>query len=257
MSMQSPVRAVAIGLLAMLVVPVSLLALAYLANWRKEHTFTESNRELLGHPVDVVFLGDSITTLWTFPQPHPLFATHPGYVNRGISGDRAALMILRMPQDVFALKPKTVVFLGGINDLKSRLVPNALSFLSTAEVEASIRIVADLARAHGERLILCSLTPVDEGMAMSQLGIGLGRLRPKQVLTVNRWIENFAQKRGLTYVDLYSALEDGHGRMRSDLSDDGLHPNDAGLDRMAPLLERAIEARTLVGDSAGSTEETH
>jgi putative IMPACT (imprinted ancient) family translation regulator len=48
----------------------------------------------------------------------------------------------------------------------------------------------------------------------------------------------------LTYVDLYSAMDDGHDRMRADLTDDGLHPNNAGFDVMEPLIQNAIEAKT-------------
>jgi lysophospholipase L1-like esterase len=34
---------------------------------------------------------------------------------------------------------------------------------------------------------------------------------------------------------------DGKGMLKRDLSDDGLHPNNAGFAVMAPLAEKAIE----------------
>ncbi len=232
----------AIGLV--MVLPSSLLATAYLMNWNNEHYYAASNREMNGRQVNVVFLGDSITALWSYPKLRHLMAVHPGYVNRGISGDHAALMVLRMPQDVFALTPRTVVFQGGINDLKARSVPNALRFLMPYEVEVSTYIVTEMTSAHHERLILCSLTPVDEKMAVIKLGLGSDEIRSNQILAVNTWIKSLAQSHGVTYVDYYSAMNDGHDRMRGDLTDDGLHPNDAGFALMEPLIQQAIDRDT-------------
>ena len=46
----------------------------------------------------------------------PFFPGKP-YVNRGISGQTTAQMLLRFYPDVIALKPKVVVFLAGTNDI--------------------------------------------------------------------------------------------------------------------------------------------
>ena len=60
----------------------------------------------------VVFMGDSITDGWgrgQFTQSAPFFPGKP-YVNRGISGQVTAQMLLRFYPDAIALKPKAVVF---------------------------------------------------------------------------------------------------------------------------------------------------
>lgn len=225
---------------ALLGLPFVLAVAVYAIGWKDLHFYRQANRFLRDRPVDTVFLGDSITALWTYPSPRHLFVEHPEYVNRGISGDHAALMLLRLPQDVFALHPRTVVFLAGINDLKARAVPNAFRSAMTYEVEMSIRAAAYLVRRHHERIILCSLTPVDPDRAMRTLGIGAGHLRPDQISAVNKWTEAFAARHGLTYVDYYSALSDGHDRLRGELTDDGLHPNAGGFAIMAPIVEQAI-----------------
>lgn len=225
----------------LLSLPVSIVSLAYLMNWKNEHLYAERDRAMIGKRVDVVFMGDSITALWAYPRPGHLFESHPEYVNRGIPGDHAALMLLRMPRDVFALRPRTVVFLGGINDLKAKSATNALRFLMPIEVEASIEIFAYMAKLHHERLILCSLTPVDERRLLMSLGVPPERIRHDQILAVNAWIEGFARSHGLTYVDYYSAMTDGHDRMPSDLTDDGIHPNASGFSVMEPIIQRAIQ----------------
>jgi lysophospholipase L1-like esterase len=234
-------RAIAWIFFGLITLPVVVLATVYLCNWKTEHHFTEENRTVIGHPVSVVLLGDSVTAGWNYPQPRHLFLAHPDIVNRGIVGDHIEVMILRMPNDVFPLRPKTVVLLGGINNLKSRTIPNPLRFLAPIEVETGIRVAAALAKAHHERLVLCSITPVDEPRARVILGIGLNKVKAEQILAVNAWMKNYAQEHGLSYVDYYSAMTDGHDRMRPELSDDGLHPNNAGYAVMEPILMQALD----------------
>ena len=234
-------RAIAWIFFGLIVQPVVILATVYLCNWKTEHHFTEENRKVIGHPVSVLLLGDSVTAGWSYPQPRHLFLAHPDIVNRGIGGDHIEIMILRMPKDVFPLQPKTVVFLGGINNLKSRTIPNFLRLPAPIEVETGIRFVAALAKAHHERLVLCSITPVDEPRARVTLGIGPNKVNTEQILAVNTWMKDYAQEHGLSYVDYYSAMTDGHDRIRQELSDDGLHPNDAGYAVMEPILMQAID----------------
>jgi lysophospholipase L1-like esterase len=235
-------RTIAWIVFGLLALPALLLAGVYLSNWNSEHHFAEENRQFIGHPVSVVLLGDSVTAGWSVPQPRHLFLTHPGIVNRGISGDHVGIMILRMPSDVFSLHPRTLVLQGGINDLKSRTIPNFLRFLAPIEIENEFRIVAALTKAHHERLVLCSITPVDEPRARATLGIGPNKIKPEQILAVNAWMKDYAQQHGLSYVDYYSAMTDDNDRMRPDLSDDGLHPNSAGYAVMEPILMQALDS---------------
>lgn len=64
----------------------------------------------------VVFFGSSTTENWGRRYDSAFF---PGkqYINRGISGETTPEMLLRFQQDVVALKPAAVVFLGGTNDI--------------------------------------------------------------------------------------------------------------------------------------------
>src|SRR5688500_792346 len=81
-----------------------------LQDWNQLGRYHEANRELMRRPVDrgrVVFLGDSITDGWA------LEASFPGkpYVNRGISGQTTAQMLVRFYPDVIALRPAAVILL--------------------------------------------------------------------------------------------------------------------------------------------------
>lgn len=64
--------------------------------------------------------------------------------------------------------------------------------------------------------------------------------RPDQIRRINEWIKKYATEHGVTYLDYYSAMADGKGLLKGELSNDGLHPNSRGYQVMAPLAEKAI-----------------
>lgn len=54
------------------------------------------------------------------------------------------------------------------------------------------------------------------------------------------WLRDYAQQRGLAYVDFHTAIADVRGGLPPALATDGVHPNAAGYAIMAPIVERAI-----------------
>jgi lysophospholipase L1-like esterase len=76
-------------------------------------------------------------------------------------------MLLRFWQDVIDLHPRAVVILAGTNDVIGFNNPFA-----TKIAESNIETMAELARAHGIRVILCSVPPpqtIGTGSAISTL----------------------------------------------------------------------------------------
>ena len=99
--------------------------------------------------------------------------------------------------------------------------------------------MAELARAHGVRVIFSSITPVHNYTPGSEENFELRP--PEKIVALNRWLERYSRANGLVYLDYFSAMVDEHGLMRKELADKGLHPNPAGYAVMAPLAARAIE----------------
>ena len=101
-------------------------------------------------------MGDSITDAW--PQPR-FGAFFPGknYVGRGISGQTTPQMLIRMRPDVIAFKPKVVVILGGTNDIAGNTGP-----MTDEQIEGNLASMAELAAANGIKVVLSSITPVQQ-----------------------------------------------------------------------------------------------
>ncbi len=190
--------------------------------------------------VRVVFFGDSITDNWSKAEYGGFFPGKP-YVNRGIGGQTTAQMLLRFRADVVELRPKVVVILAGTNDIAGNAGP-----VSVEQVQDNLASMAELARAHGIRVVLASLLPVSDDKKDAN-GMALTRTRQRPTATIqalNRWLASYAAKNGHTLLDYFPATADASGLFRPELNDDGLHPNARGYALMAPLAEKAIARAT-------------
>jgi len=177
----------------------------------------------------VVFFGDSITDIWHLDQYFP----GKPYVNRGIGGQTTPQMLVRFRQDVIDLHPKVVVILAGTNDIAGNTGP-----MRSEDIEANLASMAELARAHGVRVVFSSVLPVHNYTEKSK---DFFAQRPTaRILELNTWLKDYCAKNGVEYLDYFSALVDDKGLLKRELAEDGLHPNDAGYKIMVPLAEAAI-----------------
>jgi len=191
----------------------------------------------------VVFFGDSITDNWSKAEYGGFFPGRP-YVNRGIGGQTTAQMLVRFRADVLELRPKAVVILAGTND-----VAGNSGRVAVDAIEDNLATMAELAKSHGVRVVLASLLPVSDDKKDAR-GLPLARTTdrpPATIRQLNGWIADYAAGNGHVYLDYHAATADARGLLRTELNDDGLHPNAAGYGVMAPVAEAAI-ARALAGD---------
>jgi lysophospholipase L1-like esterase len=199
-----------------------------LSDWGGLTRYGSENTEIeLSPNVDrVVFLGDEITEMWGHGEK---FFPGKSYLNRGITHQTTPQMLVRFRQDVISLKPKVVVIQGGTNDLAGFAGP-----ATQGTISENFMTMAELAKAHGIRVVLASLTPVCNCVTnLTQ------RRPPGRILGLNNWLKEYAAETGAVYLDYYAALANGR-EMNKDLTTDGLIPNEAGYQQMAPLAEKAI-----------------
>ena len=194
--------------------------------------FRDSNEKLIAErqPVDIVFIGDSITEGWKDQRPG---FWGPGRVNRGISGQTTAQMVLRMVSDVIDLKPRAVHIMAGTNDIAGNTGP-----MTPEMTKDNLRAMVALARHHGLKVILATIPPAASFPWRPGLET-VGRIRE-----LNAWIRDFARRERLTLIDYDRVLATPAGAMRPGFAHDGVHPTEAGYDAMASLAEPVL-ARTL------------
>jgi lysophospholipase L1-like esterase len=200
-------------------------------DWPNLSKYQEENAQL--KPIApgekrIVLMGDSITEFWSTTDSE-YFIGKP-YLNRGISGQTTPQMLLRFRADVIDLKPSAVVILAGINDIAGNTGPVTLQMITN-----NIFSMVELAHANHIKVILCSVLPAyDFPWKPNQ--------NPAQkVVDLNKMIKNYADAKGILYLDYFSAMRDERDGLKSAYSGDGVHPNKLGYQIMAPLAEKAIK----------------
>lgn len=199
-------------------------------DWANLNRFKMEN-DSIGTPMPgeqrVVFMGNSITEGW--PGKLPEFFNGKPYINRGIGGQTTPQMLLRFRADVIDLKPSVVVILAGTNDIAGNTGPSTVEMIMD-----NIKSMAELAKANNIQVVLSSVLPVYDYVWKPGL-----EPAPK-IIRLNKMIKDFAVANSMIYLDYFTAMVDERNGLRAELTYDGVHPNKAGYEVMAPLAEEAI-----------------
>ena len=199
-------------------------------DWAFLNRYKEDNKKLTAPKKGeqrVVFMGNSITEGWK--NIDSAFFTNHSYIDRGISGQTTPQMLLRFRQDVINLKPAVVVILAGTNDIAGNTGPATLE-----SIMDNIISMAALAKAGNIKVVLSSVLPVFDYPWKP------GLQPAEKIVTLNKMIKDYATKNGFVYLDYFSSMADERKGLKSNLGDDGVHPNLTGYKIMEPLAQKAI-----------------
>lgn len=201
-------------------------------DWANKAHYAIANNELLSmepDPMRVVLMGNSITEFWV--ETHPDFFGQNNLVGRGISGQVSSQMLARFRQDVINLNPRIVVINCGTNDIAENNGPYDEDITMD-----NIKSMTELAMAHGIQVMLSSVLPCDQFC---------WNLSVKNVVSkishLNRLIAEYAASLNLPYIDYYSKMATPDGALRSDCTEDGVHPNATGYYVMEQTLIEMLE----------------
>ena len=139
-------------------------------------------------------------------------------VNKGVSGDLTSGMLERFSGDVIDEKPDCVIILGGTNDIGWGLDPAAITRNLTTMYDGAMdkRIMP----------VACSVPSI----------LGLDDLIPPRI-TLNRMISTEAEKRRITFVDVFNATADSEtNRLLEEYSADGLHLTPKGYQQIGRCI---------------------
>ena len=177
----------------------------------------------------VVLLGDSITQGWGED-----FSGHfPGMklANRGISGDTTRGVLIRLKEDVLALRPKAVVLLIGTNDLEEQADPETIA--------ANLKLILATLKEHDANMpiILCQVFP----SATSQKRPAAKIKKANQLCAAT--VKGDAQ---VTLLETWTLFANAEGDAKPGEFSDLLHPNQAGYAKWAAALRPMFETLGLL-----------
>ena len=198
-------------------------------DWAQLKQYREENRRLPAPSTArprVIFLGDSLTQSWDLAG---LRLERVEVLNRGISGQTTPQMLVRFRQDVVGLKPAVVHILAATNDLAGNTGPTTLE-----AIEDNLSSMVEIAQASHIRVVLGSVLPALDYPWRP------GLQPAPRIVALNDWMRAYARQHRLVYADYYCALRDSQGGFKSELADDGVHPNRAGYAVMDPIARQAV-----------------
>ena len=189
----------------------------YETQWSKPSYFTVTGQ------VKVAALGDSIT------HGGGAVSTPPGYVmynwetysqvpvkNLGYSGDTVAAMAARFDSDVLIFKPKILVIMGGVNDLRAGGKAEDIIYY--------LQQIGNKCRTNGIIPVYATATPINPHFMSNWSYITPAAEDWKeQQERLNQWIlsQQYA-------VDVSTPMTDCYGLLMDEATTDGLHPDVMG-----------------------------
>lgn len=167
----------------------------------------------------LVFLGDSITQGFD----DDFQGAFPGakLANRGISGDTTRGVLIRLQEDVLALKPSGVVLLIGTNDLEEKAEPETIA--------ANLKLILTALKQHNSRMpiVLCQVFPSSTTKKRSA----------EPIKKINQLyaaaVKGDAQ---VTFIETWPLFADAQGDAKVEEFPDLLHPNKLGYAKWAAAL---------------------
>ncbi|BEH00276.1 SGNH/GDSL hydrolase family protein [Bacteroides sedimenti] len=196
-------------------------------DWANFSKYAQANLSVK-QPVDVVFMGNSITEGWA--SMHPEFFKGNNYVGRGISGQVTSQMLVRFRADVINLKPKVVVILAGTNDIAMNN-----GYITVEHIFENIVSMVELARCNKIKVVLCSVLPASHYPWRPEIE----SVRP--ITELNSKIKEYAKANKIPYADYYSVMVDDKEGLNPIYQKDEVHPNLAGYDAMEKVIQSILK----------------
>ncbi|GAB4057365.1 GDSL-type esterase/lipase family protein [Uliginosibacterium sediminicola] len=201
---------------------------------RRHESFLQRTKE---GPVDLLFVGDSITEGWAHRAPALWQQRYGAYrpANFGIGGDRVEHVLWRLDHgELDGIRPKVIVLMIGTNNTPG----------NSAQIAQDIRqIVALIQHKQPQcKILLLGLLPRGPRKdASGRLDDALARMQ--SIRAINADIAGLDDGRRVRYLDIGDRFLQ-EGKIPDALMPDQLHPSLAGYqiwaDAMQPLLDEML-----------------
>ena len=201
-------------------------------DWYQRHA--QVKEQIKKQPVDLVFIGDSITHMFGGPTPSPVhrgqkvwerFYGARNVVNLGFGWDRTQNVLWRLENGEFeGLHPKVAVLLIGTNNRTGTKNARENTPAEIAEgIEAICKSVH--AKAPACQIVLLSVLPRSPSVFV------------EPIREINRRIVKLESLGYVTFLNLWPAFADQDGLPKKELMADTVHPNEKGYQVWAETLE--------------------
>lgn len=178
-------------------------------------------------PENIVFLGDSITDFYDLDKYYPDY----NVVNSGIGGNKTTDILDDMKGRVYQYNPSKVFLMIGTNDIE---MGRDVNVIVTNIKDIIKKIKENRSKA---TIYLESLYPINSEIEDSFAG----NRDNEKIKKINKQLKKYCEKQKITFIDMFSQLVDEDGNLDVDYTEEGLHLNDKGYEKVTFVLKKYIE----------------
>lgn len=185
-------------------------------------------KEKLIQDENILFLGDSITDFYDLDK------YYEGYnvVNSGVSGDTTENILDDMYNRVYKYNPSKVFLLIGTNDINIKKDEED----TISNIKSIVKNIKEY-RSHA-KIYIESIYPInntsDDKIEKNTVGIRTNEI----IKRYNNKIKKYCNKNNITYIDMYSELQDESGNLKLEYTKEGLHISDEGYEVITKILKK-------------------
>lgn len=175
-------------------------------------------------PIDLLFLGDSITQGWSDKETWDRYYAPRNAANFGVGGDRTQHVLWRLNHgEIEGISPKVVVLMIGTNNMNTN---------TPEEIAEGIKLIVDTLRAKlpNSKILLLGVLPRGQKPAPVR----------DRIKDLNERIATFDDGKMIKFLDIGHAFLGPDGTISRALMPDFLHLTEAGYQRWAEAMEPTL-----------------
>ncbi|MCM0647313.1 GDSL-type esterase/lipase family protein [Clostridium swellfunianum] len=179
----------------------------------------------------VLFVGDSLTQEFLLEE----YYSDSLVYNRGIGGDTTEGLLKRMKESIYDLEPSKMFLLIGTNDL-------AVNVSKPEKIVENIKkiILATKEKCKSTEIYVESLYPTGTEGYDNLSEEAIKNRSNYAIDVINQGLEILCEELKVTYIDINSKLKGKEGRLKPELTRDGLHLRPEGYRVVIDSLKKYI-----------------
>jgi lysophospholipase L1-like esterase len=156
--------------------------------------------------------------------------------NLGIAGETSNDLLKRIEKELKDRKSDVIIISVGINDA---LIENNVNWVDEKKFEENLEKILEISQKFTSEIIFVGIFRVDEKFAAPVDWDDLFYYN-KELKKYDLDIELFCKKKNITFIPMQDLLKS------SDLSNDGLHPNAQGHEKIFQRVKKCLEENKII-----------
>lgn len=216
-----------------IVVTILLSMYIVLNNNNKNNNETKKIKEVYITKKPIVFLGDSITDFYDIRR----FFNDKSLINSGFSGYRTTDIINYVDNMVYQFNPSKVFLLIGVNDTLPKFS------MTSDDIAENIKKIIESIKQNTTncKIYVESIYPINNTDNEKIEKSMVDNRSNTKIKEINKKIEEYTKDNDITYIDLYSKLEDEEGNLKLEYTKEGLHISEEGYKVITEELKKYMK----------------